>query len=100
MPTPVIDPSTNTIYVHVRTLEGQTTPCSGAYVQRLHALDIATGQEKFGGPVAIAASVPGTGDGSVDGVLSFDPEWENSRVGMLLSQSAQDEHSIVYMAFA
>ena len=32
-------------------------------MQRLHALDIATGAEKFGGPVVIQASVPGTGSG-------------------------------------
>lgn len=99
-PTPVIDPTTNTMYVHARTLEGQTTACLGTYVHKLHALDIATGQEKFGGPVAMEASVPGTGDGSVNGVLSFDPKKENSRPGMLLSQSAQDANSVVYVATA
>ena len=58
--TPVIDPSTNTLYVVAATKEianGQTS-----YVQELHALDITTGAEKFGGPVVIQASVPGTGD--------------------------------------
>jgi len=100
MPTPVIDPSTNTMYVVARTLEGQTTACSGAYVYRLHALDITTGQEKFGGPVEIQASVPGTGIGSSNGTLSFDPRWENSRPGLLLSQAAGDTNSVVYMATA
>jgi hypothetical protein len=99
-PTGVIDPTTNTMYVEARTLEGQTTPCSGSYVQRLHALDITTGAEKFGGPVAIQASVPGTGSGSSGGVLAFDPLHENSRPGMLLSQSAQDVNSVVYIAMA
>jgi hypothetical protein len=98
--TGVIDPTTNTIYVEVRTLEGQTTPCSGSYVHRLHALDITTGAEKFGGPVVIQASVPGTGSGSVGGELAFDPLHENSRPGMLLSQSAQDVNSVVYFATA
>jgi len=99
-PTPVIDATTHTMYLHARTLEGQTTACMGTYVHKLHALDIATGQEKFGGPVAVEASVPGTGDGSVNGVLSFDPKKENSKPGMLLSQSAQDANSVVYIATA
>ena len=99
-PTAVIDSTTNTMYVEARTLEGQTTACSGTYVHRLHALDIATGAEKLGGPVVIQASVPGTGDGSSGGVLAFDPAHENSRPGMLLSQSAQDVNSVVYIATA
>ena len=63
--TPVIDPATGTIYVVAKTKEvsGGTT----SYVQRLHALDLTTGAEKFGGPVVIQASVPGTGNGLVRG---------------------------------
>ena len=99
-PTGVIDPTTNTLYVEARTLEGQTTPCSGTYVHRLHALDITTGAEKFGGPVEIQASVPGTGAGSSGGVLAFDPLHENSRPGMLESQSAQDVNPVIYFATA
>jgi hypothetical protein len=51
--TPVIDLSSGTIYVLARTNEG------GRFVQRLHALAITTGAEKFGGPVEIRASVQG-----------------------------------------
>jgi hypothetical protein len=76
--TPVIDPTTGTLYVVSATLE------SGIAVERLHALDISTGLEKFGGPVAIKASVPGTGNGSVNGVLTFDTLWQNQRPGLLL----------------
>ena len=86
--TPVIDPSSNTIYVVGVTKEGPTT-----YVQRLHALDIATGAEKFGGPRAIAASVAGNGNGSSGGTLNFDPKWEMNRPGLLLL------NGIVYLAF-
>ncbi len=90
--TPVVDPSTGTIYVVVKTKEvlgGQTN-----YVQRLHALDIGTGTEKFGGPVVIQASVPGTGIGSVNGQLAFDPLRENQRAGLLFANGK------VYMAFS
>ena len=76
--TPVIDTTTNTMYVVSATVEG------GASFQRLHALDITTGLEKFGGPVKITATVAGTGNGSVNGQLTFDQMWENQRPGLLL----------------
>lgn len=80
--TPVIDPSTNALYVVAKTKEvsGGTVQ----YVQRLHVLDLGTGREKFGGPVAIQASVAGRGVGSVGGRVSFDPLWEFQRSGLLL----------------
>jgi hypothetical protein len=100
MPTPVIDPTTNTMYVVVRTLENSTGGCTGNFVYRLHALDITTGNENFGGPVVIQASVPGTGIGSDAGTLNFDPQWENARAGLLESQSAQDVDPIIYITTA
>lgn len=51
--TPVIDPSSGTLYVVAKTYE------SNVQIFRLHALDIGTGAEKFGGPVEITASVSG-----------------------------------------
>ncbi len=77
--TPVIDLATGTLYVVSKTLEG-TNPYP---VQRIHALDITTGNEKFSGPATISATVPGVGNGSVGGQLSFDPKWENQRPGLL-----------------
>jgi hypothetical protein len=68
--TPVIDPAGGTLYVVAKTRE--PGPSGPAYFQRVHALDLVTGREKFGGPVAIAASVAGTGDGSNGGQLQFD----------------------------
>lgn len=50
--TPVIDPTTNTIYVVASTDE------SGVH-HRLHALNVASGAEKFGGPVVISGSYGG-----------------------------------------
>ncbi|HEX3472452.1 MAG TPA: chitobiase/beta-hexosaminidase C-terminal domain-containing protein, partial [Silvibacterium sp.] len=86
--TPVIDPSTNTLYVVSKSLEG------GNAVQRLHALDVTTGNEKFNGPAVITATVAGTGNGSVSGQLTFDSMWENQRPGLLLL------NGIVYIGFA
>src|SRR6185312_4668861 len=60
--TPVIDPNTGTLYVVAITkeiLNGATN-----FFNRLHALDVATGSEKFGGPVVIEGSVRGVGDGN------------------------------------
>jgi hypothetical protein len=85
--TPVIDISTGLIYVVAKTKDE-----SGCH-QKLHALDLSTGAEKLGGPVEIAASVEGSGDGSVGGAISFDPLLQLNRPALLLSGG------IVYIAF-
>ncbi len=90
--TPVIDPTSNTIYVVANTKEvvnGVTT-----YFARLHALDLGTGAEKFGGPVVIAGSVPGTGVGSVNGTVAFQALWGNQRPALTLY------NGVVFVAFA
>jgi hypothetical protein len=80
--TPVIDLTSKTIYLVARTMEvsGSTTN----YVARLHALDITTGTEKFGGPVVIQGSVPGSGQGSSAGTLTFSPFFQNQRSSLAL----------------
>ena len=87
--TPVIDPETNTLYV-VSKSEGPP----GTFHQRLHAIDILTGAEKFGGPVDIAASAAGAGDGSAGGNVSFNLQTENQRSGLALV------NGVVYIAWA
>jgi Cep192 domain 4 len=77
--TPVIDPTTGTMYLVTR------TDNNGTYFQTLHAIDITTGAEKFGGPVNISGSVPGVGVGSKGGTVYFDTLKDIQRSGLLLS---------------
>ncbi len=63
---------------------GMSRDQSGAYHQRLHALDLTTGAELPGSPAEITASYPGTGDNSSGGNVIFDPGQYAERVGLLL----------------
>src|SRR5262245_61521451 len=83
MATPVIDQATGTMYLVARTKE--TSGSTVSYKQRLHALDITTGAEKFAGPVEIQASVAGIGYDNVGGVVSFNPRTNNPRPGLALA---------------
>jgi hypothetical protein len=67
--TPVIDPATNTLYLVAATRQ------SRADSLKLHALDITTGKDKFGGPVTISASVSG---------VKFSASHHLQRPGLLL----------------
>lgn len=90
--TPVIDTATNTIYVVSKSVIPSSSPLT--FFQRLHALDLVTGGEKFGGPLSISATVPGTGDGSSGGMVLFDAANEHQRSGLALSGG------FVYIAWA
>jgi outer membrane protein assembly factor BamB len=57
---------------------------SSRYFQRIHALDITTGKEEFGGPATIQAKFPGHGDNSHNGNVVFDPGQYAERAGLLL----------------
>ena len=86
--TPVIDASTSTIYVSVSTKE------NGNIVHRLHALSLTTGAEKFGGPIAIQGSVPGTYPAlAKNGRVPFVPAQHLQRPALLLLNGN------VYIAF-
>jgi hypothetical protein len=86
--TPVIDVASNTIYVVAATKE------NGAFYHRIHALDLASGAEKFGGPRPIQATYPGAAQESSDGVLGFDSRFHLQRAALLLDKGR------LYIAFA
>ena len=71
--TPVIDLSSGTLYVDTKLAAGPA--------HKLHALDITTGSEKFGGPATISAGP------------SFSASVEHQRPGLLLL------NGVVYVAF-
>jgi len=80
--TPVIDRShgpNGSMYV-----VGMSKDAGGAYHQRIHALDVTTGAELFGGPTEITASYPGTGANSSNGRVIFDPKQYAERQSLLL----------------
>src|SRR5260370_10704441 len=57
---------------------------TGNYFQRIHALDITSGAELFGGPATVTAAYPGTGDNSTGGSVIFDARQYAERAGLLL----------------
>jgi outer membrane protein assembly factor BamB len=76
--TPVIDRSAGahgTIFV----VAMSKASSSGAYHQRLHALDVTTGAEQLGGPVDVAATFP-----MIGGTTTFDPAQYEERAALLL----------------
>lgn len=88
--TPVIDPNTKTLYA-----VANTKASDGTYHQKLHALDILTGNEKFGGPVEIKATVKGTGDGTDgNGNVPFQAKIQLQRPALTLY------NGVVYIAWA
>jgi hypothetical protein len=112
--TPTIDLTAKTIYVVAKTKE--VIDGRAHYAYRLHALDLTTGAEQFGGPVTISEtalpnnvvnpgvttgidfvsgpSVPGQGSGSVSGTVHFNAYLQHQRPGLLLMSGA------LYVAFA
>ena len=63
---------------------GMSKDATGAYHQRLHALDITTGAEITDSPTEITATYPGMGDNTQNGNVVFDPAQYAERAGLLL----------------
>jgi hypothetical protein len=79
--TPVIDRTRGAhgaIYV-----VAMSKDASGNYFHRLHALDLTTGAELFGGPMLVVATYPGTGDSSLNGSVVFEAKQYKERPGLL-----------------
>ncbi|MGA2371084.1 MAG: pyrrolo-quinoline quinone [Candidatus Korobacteraceae bacterium] len=82
--TPVIDTTTNTLYVSVETKEYNPQTQSKAFRHRLHALDITTGLDKVT-PHGISAVVKGNGSGNLGGFITFNTLLANQRPSLLLA---------------
>jgi hypothetical protein len=86
--TPVIDPSTNTLYVVSKSVIASVP----TFFVRLHAIDLTTGNEKFKGPAVITATYPGAAEGGT--TVNFSPRTQHQRTGLALV------NGVVYVAFA
>ena len=90
--TPVIDPSSNILYVVSKSMSPGMPPQSTSYYQRLHAIDLATGNEKPGSPVNITATVAGSSVGGT--TVTFREREQNQRAGLTFVNGT------VYVAWA
>jgi hypothetical protein len=87
--TPVIDRSRNAIYVVAMTKDG-----GGNIIDRIHALDLTTGNELFGGPTTITATYPGTGGNASGGAVTFAPKYHHDRAALL------ESNGLIYTAWS
>lgn len=85
--TPVISRGRGAIYVATHHLH------NGQPSFQLHALDLTTGHEILNGPVEITATAQGSGDASVDGVLTLDPTQQIMRPALLAA------NGVIYLGF-
>jgi hypothetical protein len=74
--TPVIDPGTGILYV----VSKSTNAAQTSFYQRVHAIDVLTGNEKSGSPMLISGSVAGNGDGGT--TVAFNARQELQRPGL------------------
>jgi len=111
--TPVIDEKSGTLYVIAKTKETGRPDGKTHFVQKIHALDVATGAEKFSGPKVIAdtsfdndkydnnladnpqtPSAPGKAKDAVDGKVYLNGLRNNQRCSLTLY------NGVVYAAWS
>jgi hypothetical protein len=85
--TPVIDPGSQTFYVDAFTWDGTN------YFHHVHALNLADGSDRVA-PMLVAASVPGVGNGSTNGVMHFQARQQLQRSALTLAGG------VLYVCFA
>ena len=91
--TPVIDPATMTLYVEAKTKEIKDGGAN--YYHRLHALNLGSGAERFGGPVLIHPVARGNGVGNNGvGEVPLSGRVQMNRAALLLA------NGVVYAAYA
>ena len=86
--TPVIDLGSQTLYVDAFTWDGTN------FFHHVHALNLADGSEKAFSPVLVAASVPGVGAGSTNGVMHFQAGQQLQRAALTMAGG------VLYVCFA
>ena len=97
--TPVINLSTNTMYLIARTAEGD--PANPNYVARIHALDITTGQEESYGPATICSVPYVTGKmGCQLQTGVFNPLGDGQRPGLLLEPTTGFSQGVIWAGFS
>jgi hypothetical protein len=82
--TPVVDPSTGTLYVVSKSVDSTVAN----FFPRLHAIDITSGNERAGSPVLIVASYP-----SNSATVVFNSKQQNQRAGLALA------NGVVYVSW-
>ncbi len=91
--TPVIDTSSNIMYLVTKTKERNLQLGTTTFYQTLHGLDIRTGAERTI-PRRISATAHGNGTGSIGGILTFDSRVEGQRSALTIANGQ------IYIAFA
>jgi hypothetical protein len=86
--TPVIDTSTNSIFMVAKTKEVDLLAHTTSFYQTLHELDLRTGVDRVI-PRRISAQTMGIGTGSMAGILTFDPRVEGQRSALMLHPNGQ-----------